>query len=242
MMRKKMTFIMLAMVGLVAFFAGMAFSSASGETQVSADEALQKLMEGNRHYVDDKLTYPAASDSVRRKSLANSQKPYAVILTCSDSRVPPEIIFDKGLGELFVIRVAGNIPDSIVIGSIEYAVEHLGSSLVMVLGHERCGAVTAAVESNGQSTGSEHIDAIVRAIDPGLQLAKKHCDACTDHPNCAETKKNEFVECVSDASARHVAAMLPGQSKILKDMVAAQKIKIVAAKYDLDDGTVTLFR
>lgn len=239
---KKMMFILLVMAGLFAFIATMAFSSAGVETQVSADEALQKLMEGNRHYVDNKLTYPAASDSVKRKSLANSQQPYAIILTCSDSRVPPEIIFDKGLGEIFVIRVAGNIPDSIVIGSIEYAVEHLGSSLVMVLGHERCGAVTAAVESKGQGTGSKHIDAIVRAIEPGLQLAKKQCDACTGEANCAETKKKAFVECVSDASARHVAAMLPGQSEILKNMVAAQKIKIVAAKYDLDDGTVTLFK
>jgi carbonic anhydrase len=98
------------------------------------------------------------------------------------------------------------------------------------------------VESNGQGTGSDHIDAIVKAVEPGLQLAKKHCDACTGEPNCAEKRKNEFVECVSDASAKHVAAMLPGQSKILKDMVATQKIKIVAAKYDLDDGTVTLFK
>jgi len=209
---------------------------------MSPDEALQKLMDGNRHYVENKLTNAALSDTATRTSLARSQKPYAIILSCSDSRVPPEIVFDKGLGEIFVVRVAGNIPDPVVIGSIEYAAEHLGSPLLMVLGHERCGAVTATVEAKGKSTGSANIDAIVKAIEPNVKLAAKDCEACKGEKKCAETKKSEFVECVIDANAKTVAANLTKKSRILKHLVDEKKFKIVAAKYDLDDGTVTLFK
>jgi carbonic anhydrase len=229
-------------LGLVAFAAGFAFSNPGSGTGVSPDEALQKLMDGNKHYVENKMTSAAMSDAATRTSLAKSQKPYAVILTCSDSRVPPEIIFDKGLGELFVVRVAGNIPDPVVIGSIEYAVEHLGSPLVMVLGHERCGAVTATVDSKGKSTGSSNIDAIVKAIKPNVKSAAKGCEACKDQKKCAESNKSEFVECVIDANAKTTAEALIQSSSILKHLAEEKKIKIVAAKYDLDDGVVTLFK
>ena len=231
-----------ATLGFVAFAAGLAFSNTGSESSVSPDEALQKLMDGNTHYVENKMTNPAMCDSATRKSLAKFQKPYATILTCSDSRVPPEIIFDKGLGEIFVVRVAGNIPDPVVLGSIEYATEHLGSPLVMVLGHERCGAVTATVDSKGKSTGSPNIDAFVKVIEPNVKLAANNCDACKGEKKCAETKKNDFVECVIDTNAKTVAAGLTKKSKILKHLVDEKKIKIVAAKYDLDDGVVTLFK
>jgi carbonic anhydrase len=229
-------------LGSAVFAAGLAFSNPSSVTDVSSDEALQKLMDGNKNYIENKLTNAAKSDSATRASLAKSQKPYAVILTCSDSRVPPEIIFDKGLGELFVVRVAGNIPDPVVLGSIEYAVEHLGSALIMVLGHERCGAVTATVDANGKSTGSANIDAIIKVIEPNVKSATGNCAACTGEKNCADTKKNEFVECVIDDNAKTVAAGLTMKSEILKHLVNEKKIKIVAAKYDLDDGIVTLFK
>jgi carbonic anhydrase len=229
-------------LGFIVFAAGIAFSNPDSGTSVSPDDALQKLMYGNKHFVENKLTNAAKSDAAARTSLAKSQKPYAIILTCSDSRVPPELIFDKGLGELFVVRVAGNIPDPVVIGSIEYAAEHLGSPLIMVLGHERCGAVTATVDSKGKSTGSENIDAIVKVIEPNVDLAAKDCDACKGDKKCAETNKNEFVECVIDANAKTVAATLTQKSMILKHLAEAKKIKIVAAKYDLDDGIVTLFK
>jgi carbonic anhydrase len=242
MVRNKMIGKVAAILGFIAFTAGLAFSGSHGEPGVSPDEALQKLMEGNKHYVENKLTNAAMCDPATRTSLAKSQKPYAIILTCSDSRVPPEIVFDKGLGEIFVVRVAGNIPDPVVLGSIEYAAEHLGSSLVMVLGHERCGAVTATVDSKGKSTGSPNIDAIVKIVEPNVALAAKDCNACKGEKNCAETKKNEFVECVIDTNARTVAANLTGKSAILKHLAEENKIKIVAAKYDLDDGTVTLFK
>lgn len=123
-----------AVFGLVAVAAGLAFASAHGGAEVTPDEALQKLMDGNKRYVEGQMTGTKLCDVTTRTSLAKSQKPYAIILTCSDSRVPPEVIFDKGLGEIFVIRVAGNVPDPVVLGSIEYAAEHLGSPLVMVLG------------------------------------------------------------------------------------------------------------
>jgi len=231
-----------ATLGFVAFAAGLAFANSNSGQSVSPDEALQKLMDGNKRYVENKLTNAAMSDSATRASLSKSQKPYAIILSCSDSRVPPELIFDKGLGEVFVVRVAGNIPDPVVLGSIEYAAEHLGSPLVMVLGHERCGAVTATVDSKGKTTGSANIDAIVKAIEPNMKLATKDCDACKGEKKCAETKKSEFVECVIDANAKKVAANLTKKSKILKHLVDEKKIKIVAAKYDLDDGMVTLFK
>ena len=242
MLRKSMMRTFVVTLGFVAFAAGLAFSNPNSGTSVSPDEALQKLMNGNKNYVENKLTNAAMSDSATRTSLAKSQKPYAIILTCSDSRVPPEIIFDKGLGEIFVVRVAGNIPDPVVLGSIEYAAEHLGSSLIMVLGHERCGAVTATVDSKGKSTGSANIDAIVKVIKPNVKLAAKDCDACKGEKKCAETKKNEFVECVIDANTKTVAANLSKKSMILKHLAEEKKIKIVAAKYDLDDGMVTLFK
>jgi carbonic anhydrase len=229
-------------LGFVVCAAGLSFSNPDSETGLPPDEALQKLMDGNRNYVENKLTMAAMSDTAARTALAKSQKPYAVILTCSDSRVPPEIIFDKGLGEIFVIRVAGNIPDPVVLGSIEYAAEHLGSTLIMVLGHERCGAVTAAVDSKGKSTGSANIDAIVNVIRPNIKLAANDCVACKGNKKCAETNKSEFVECVSDANAKTVAANLSKHSEILKHLAEAKKIRIVAAKYDLDDGTVSLFK
>ncbi len=226
----------------MAVAAGLAFASAHGGAEVTPDEALQKLMDGNKRYVEGQMTGTKLCDVTTRTSLAKSQKPYAIILTCSDSRVPPEVIFDKGLGEIFVIRVAGNVPDPVVLGSIEYAAEHLGSPLVMVLGHERCGAVSATVGTKGKSTGSVNIDAIVKTIAPNVKNAAKDCEACKGEIKCADTKKDAFVECVVDANARTVAAGLTKKSKILKHMVAEKKIKIVAAKYDLDDGAVTLFK
>jgi carbonic anhydrase len=230
-----------AIVSLVAA-AGLAFASAGNEAAVSPEDALQKLMDGNKRYVANQMTGIKLCDLSARAGLAKSQKPYAVVLTCSDSRVPPEIIFDKGLGEIFVIRVAGNIPDPVVLGSIEYAVEHLGSPLVMVLGHERCGAVKATVEAKGKSSGSANIDAIVKAVAPNVKIAAKDCQVCKGDAKCAETKKDEFLECVVDANARTVAAGLTKKSKILKHLVNEKKIRIVAAKYDLDDGVVTLFK
>ncbi|NVN92274.1 MAG: carbonic anhydrase [Desulfuromonadales bacterium] len=229
-------------LGVLTFSAGLALSGFAAESSLSPDEALQKLVEGNKRYVENQMTGTKLCDLATRAGLAKSQKPYAIILTCSDSRVPPEIVFDKGLGEIFVIRVAGNVPDPIVLGSIEYAAEHLGSPLIMVLGHERCGAVTATVDSHGKTTGSRNIDAIVKAIEPAVKSALKDCEACKGEKKCAETRKSELVECAIDANAKRVAASLPLKSKIIKHLLEEKKIKIVVAKYDLDDGVVSLLK
>ena len=213
----------------IAATVGIAFASNGGG--VSADEALQKLMDGNQRFVESKMGACAASDAAAREKLAKTQHPYAVILSCSDSRVPPELIFDKSLGEIFVIRVAGNVADPLVLGSIEYATEHLGSPLIMVLGHERCGAVTATVNAKGKPDGN--IGAIVKAIEPSAKQAKK---ICKGKPN------EEVVECAVEVNAKAVAAGLTKKSKVLAEQLREGKIKIVAAKYDLDDGKVTLLK
>jgi len=238
-MKRKLTLFALALVFLVT---GIALASSHGSPSVSADEALQRLMDGNKHYVENKMTSQSTCDPAHRTALAHSQKPYAIVLTCSDSRVPPEIIFDKGLGEIFVIRVAGNVPGPVVIGSIEYAAEHLGSPLIMVLGHERCGAVKATIEAKGKSTGSKNIDVIAKTIAASIPDATKACEACKTDRKCAESKTGQFAECLADANAKNIAANLTKQSPILKHLVKEKKIKIVAAKYDLDDGLVTLFK
>jgi len=209
---------------------GIAFASAGG-AGISADEALQKLMDGNQRYVESKMGACASSDATARGKLARTQHPYAIILSCSDSRVPPELIFDKALGEVFVVRVAGNVADPIILGSIEYATEHLGSPLIMVLGHERCGAVTAAVSSKGKPEGN--LGAIIKAIQPAVKKAKE----------IYKGKSNEeLVECAAEVNAKAVAASLTKKSKVLAEQLKEGKIKIVAAKYDLDDGKVTLLK
>ncbi|MCM2356812.1 MAG: carbonic anhydrase [Geobacteraceae bacterium] len=204
--------------------AALALASGGG-AGMSADEALNKLLDGNKRYVESKMNSCGETTAAAREKLATGQKPYAIILSCSDSRVPPEIVFDKSLGEIFVVRVAGNVPDPIVLGSIEYAAEHLGSPLIMVLGHERCGAVKATVDAKGKGEGN--IGAIVKTIAPALKKAKKQCK-----------EEAKLVECVVEENARMVAANLTKQSKVIRELVKEHKVKIVAAKYDLDDGKV----
>ena len=240
MFKKSIKSRLVAVLAMVTLAAGAAFASSAGAPAVSADEALQKLMEGNKRFVDNQMTSTKQSDTAARTALARSQKPYAIVLSCSDSRLPPEIIFDKGLGEIFVVRVAGNIPDPVVLGSIEYAAEHLGSPLVMVLGHERCGAVTATVTAKGKPEGN--IGALVKTIAPAIKNAAKECEACKGEAKCKESKKEEFVECAINANAKSVAASLTKKSPILKHLVKEGKLKIVTAKYDLDDGVVSLLK
>lgn len=220
--------IMLMAAG-IAISAGIAL--ASGGSSITADEALNKLMVGNKHYVENKMTSGALCNAPTRESLAKGQKPYAIVLSCSDSRVPPEIIFDKGLGEIFVVRVAGNVVDPVTLGSIEYAAEHLGSPLIVVLGHERCGAVTAAVEAKGKPEGN--IGAIIRKISPAVKQARKECAGKED---C------QLVEKAIDDNAKLVAASLTKKSKMLDHLVKERKLKVVVAKYDLDDGVVTVLK
>lgn len=220
-----------SVAALLTATVGFAWAS-SGAPVMSAGDALQKLMDGNKHYVENKLGACAATDTAARQKLAKSQHPYAIILTCSDSRVPPELIFDKSLGEIFVVRVAGNVADPIIIGSIEYAAEHLGSPLIMVLGHERCGAVTASVDNYGKKVEG-NIGAIVQAIQPSVKKAKQIYKG---------KSKEELVECAVTVNAKEVAANLTKRSKVLAEMAKGKKITIVSAKYDLDDGKVEILK
>jgi len=188
----------------------------------AADQALAELMAGNQRYVRHKEQHPDQS-SGRRKELEAGQHPFAVILGCADSRVAPELLFDEGLGDLFVIRVAGNIVDDAVLGSIEYAVEHLGTKLIMVLGHEKCGAVSAAVEG-GIAPG--HIKALVAAIQPSLEEVVKE-------------PGDRIHNCVI-ANARRVAGQVRESEPILRDAVKKHGVRVVAADYALDSGKVSL--
>lgn len=190
--------------------------------------ALEKLVEGNKRFVELKVTHPDQTKQ-RLKEVTAGQHPFAVILCCSDSRVPPEIIFDQGLGDLFVIRVAGNILDDSVIGSIEYAVEHLGTPVVMILGHENCGAVTAAVNEAYEHT---HIDKILESIHPAVSKAKHDHEA--DHDK-AGILKDAIVN-----NVHNVTQDLQAYSKVIADQVEKGELKLVEAYYSLETGEVKI--
>lgn len=190
---------------------------------LSPAQALKRLMDGNARYVQHKELHPDMSLARRRSLDKDGQHPYAVILGCADSRVPPELIFDEGLGDLFVIRDAGNVVDDEVLGSIEYAVEHLGVQLVMVLGHEKCGAVTAAIQSD-KAPG--HIQKVVDSILPAIAEARS-------------LPGDQVHNCVV-ANARHVAHQIKTSEPILRLAVETNRIQVVAANYHLDTGRVEI--
>jgi carbonic anhydrase len=216
----KRHFVMISL-GLVAL-AGAGVWSQESSPVVPADAALARLMEGNRRYTHQKAKHPDESLS-RRRELEGTQHPFAVILGCADSRVPPELLFDQGLGDLFVIRVAGNIVDDAILGSIEYAVEHLGTKLIVVLGHEKCGAVTAAVEG-GAAMG--HLSALVEAIQPVVAAT-------------AGMPGDKVHNCVLE-NARRVARQVRQSEPVLKEAGERKGLKVLAADYALDTGAVTL--
>ena len=194
--------------------------SAEKAPSVSADTALSQLKAGNARFSADTLTHPGQSAS-RRTEVAQGQHPFAVVLTCADSRLSPEIIFDQGLGDLFVIRNAGNLLDDLVLGSIEYAVEHLHVPLVVVLGHSKCGAVSAAV-AGGEAPG--HIKNIVTALSPAVNMGQK--------------KPGDAVENTVRIAAKLSAAALAANEPIVAELVKAGKVKVIAARYDLATGQV----
>ncbi len=191
---------------------------------VSADVALRRLMDGNRRFVEGNATH-GHQQADRRAEVAKGQKPFAIIVTCSDSRVAPEILFDQGLGDIFVIRTAGNVVDDVGLGSIEYAVEHLGAQLVVVLGHGRCGAVSAVV-AGGEVHG--HLHAIVEAIQPAVEKVK-------DEPG-------DPVENAVRANVRAIVKHLEHAAPILPAEIKAGKLKILGACYSLDSGRVEMVK
>jgi carbonic anhydrase len=199
------------------------------ERPKTAARALARLKAGNKRYVDGRheLLDEIAD---RRRDSAGGQRPYAVILSCADSRVSPELIFDESVGALFVCRVAGNISTPQILGSVEYAVASFGSPLVMVLGHQRCGAVTATVEllaAGEQAEGSAQ--SIVDAIAPVVHATKR-----------GRAGEAAYLDKVIRANARAVAESIAKQSEIIRDAVAARKLKVVSGRYSLDSGKVVL--
>jgi len=184
---------------------------------VSADAALAKLNEGNLRFASSDVSQSKPT-AARRAETAQEQHPFAIILGCADSRTAPELIFDQNLGDLFVIRTAGNLVDDHALGSIEYAVAHLGARLVVVLGHQRCGAVKAALESD-HAPG--HIESLVRDIQPAVKAAKG--------------KPGDPLSATVAENARQVAAQIKAKAA-LGDL--AKEVRIVSAVYDLDTGKI----
>lgn len=195
---------------------------AEDAASVPAAEALNRLVEGNQRFVAGTATHPHQSVD-RRTQLAQGQKPFAIILTCSDSRVAPELYFDQGLGDLFVIRNAGNVVDDHVLGSIEYAVEHLHVGLIVVVGHEKCGAVAAAV-AGGKVPG--HIGSIVESISPAVAKSRAQPGDKTDN--------------AVRANARHSSDGVAHAQPIIEAATREGKVKVVAARYDLATGKVEI--
>jgi carbonic anhydrase len=222
--------LMVSVVGMMIVVWGSFAHAAGSGVDVSADEALKRLMDGNTRYTEGTMTACRQTIKETRKTLSKGQKPYAVILSCSDSRVPPEIIFDKTFGEIFVVRVAGNVPDPVVLGSIEYAVQHIGTPLIMVLGHERCGAAIASIEAHGKPQGN--IGALIKAIAPAVKKARQQATVRSEE---------ELIEKTVDYNIQLAADYIIRQSLIIRHLVKAGKVRIVTAKYDLDEGTVTLY-
>lgn len=189
----------------------------------SPDVAKQLLIEGNGRFISGKSLSKDLSSTKRMDLMKNGQHPFAVIVSCSDSRVPPELLFDQALGDLFVIRVAGNVITPVELGSVEYAVEHLKAPLVVVLGHEECGAVTAAVQG-GETHGS--IATITDKIKPAVGKAK-----------AMSLTGKDLIEKSADINIQNAVMDING-SKIVKEALHSKRIKLLGAKYDLDEGAL----
>ena len=186
------------------------------------NNTIKKLLEGNQRYITGGALHPNQSFE-HRLELAEGQKPIAAILTCADSRVSPEIIFDQGLGDLFVLRVAGNVINDLFVGSLEYAVEHLNVSLLMVLGHSECGAVDATVKG-GQPPG--HINSLVQAIKPALDRLKK--------------QSPDWVNIVAKENVKIGVERLRISDPILTARYEEGNIDIVGAFYNIKSCKVSL--
>ncbi len=201
---------------------------------ISAHDALERLREGNHRFVESRDRDPARSDASRRRALVQGQAPHTIILGCSDSRVPAEIIFDQGLGDLFVIRVAGNIVAPSQVGSVEFAADRFGTRLVVVLGHSRCGAVTAtlAALSDSEMPPSPNLRSIVDRIRPHVQ------DLWEASPSRdPDALMRDAVRANIRASVDH----LKHGSRILESLGRESGLLVVGAEYDLESGVVDFF-
>ena len=199
----------------------------------TGQEALELLKEGNTRYVDSLTNTDPCMQ--KRPELVNDQDPLAIILGCSDARVPVEIVFDQGLGDLFVIRVAGNVVAPSQIGSIEFAAEKFGTKLVVVLGHSHCGAVTACVEAliNPEQNYTPNLQSIVDRIRPSVYNLHELATA-----NGQDVDADELLERSISANVRMSVSQLKHGSRALEDLTNSGQLLIVGAEYDLETGKV----
>ena len=201
---------------------------------ISAQEALERLREGNRRFVSGVRSRDTLTNQVRRNELATGQEPFAIILGCSDSRVPAEIVFDQGLGDLFVIRVAGNIVASSQVDSVEFAAARFGTQLVVVLGHSQCGAILATLEELQQPTNSQsrNLRSIVGRVRPAVEAL-----LATDLRRDPDALVGHAVRANIRASADH----LRHGSDILEQLIETNGLLVVGAEYSLESGLVDFF-
>ena len=209
--------IMRVLVGAVLF----GVVAAAQDTVPSAAAVLSELKAGNDHHVAKRYQHPH-QNAARQSELASSQHPHAVILSCADSRVVPEIILDQGLGDLFDIRVAGNVASDTELASIEYAAEHLHTPVVVVMGHQKCGAVTAAAES-GDAPG--HLPTLLAMIKPAVASAKG--------------RPGDLIENAVRINVENVVKQIRGSKPVLASFVDKGALTVVGAVYSLDTGKVT---
>jgi len=214
-------YLKLAVLILVLALATFAGTGGRAETQVTAESALAELKTGNAHHARHQYQHPH-ENATRQRELTSGQHPHAEILSCADSRVPPEIIFDQGLGDLFVVRVAGNVATDTELGSLEYGAEHLHIPLLVVLGHESCGAVTAAVQGGPPEA---HIATLVELIKPAVDQSRGQ----TGDPVANAVRTNGEM----------VVKQLRTSTPMLSELVAQGKLKIVGGVYSLKTGKVT---
>ena len=215
-------------IAAAAAVSGSAFAAGGPTTSLTADQALAKLKAGNQRYVSSPQAC-VADLAKARADVAKHQAPWVTILSCADSRVPPELIFGgQNVGELFIARNAGNMADTATLGTIEYGAAVLGVPLIVVLGHQSCGAVAAAceiVEKNTKFPGS--IGPMLEPIIPAALAVKG--------------KPGDFVDNAVRENAMRTASRIVSASNIIADLVKNGKVKVVAARYDLDDGRVEFF-
>lgn len=200
---------------------------------ISAQEALERLQQGNRRFVSDVRSRDNSTSQMRR-DLASGQEPFAIILGCSDSRVPAEIVFDQGLGDLFVIRVAGNIVAPSQVGSVEFAAERYGTRLVVVLGHSQCGAILATLEELQQPTENQSrnlrsiVDRIRPSVEALLMTELRH-------------EPDALVRHAVRANVRASVNQLRHGSEILEQLIHRDRLRVVGAEYSLETGIVEFF-
>lgn len=202
-----------------------AFATGGEPTTLTGDEALALLKTGNADFVANKHNHPDTGPK-RRHALIEHQAPFCCVLSCSDSRVPPELLFNRGLGEMFTIRVAGNVYDPVALGSIEYAIAIVKVPLLVILGHENCGAVSAAVSA--VQKGTIYPGSIGDVVDPIIPAVL-----------AVQNKSGELLDNAIAENARRVATRLSASDPLIADPVKAGKLKVVSAVASLETGVVT---